>query len=110
MNEHEAWDTVQHDDDRMRVTRWDVPVGAVIAEHTHGYDYVVVPLVDGTMGITPRGGEPFTSQVQAGVSYAREAGASHTVANAGGQHLAFVEVELLDTDAGATTSNPSASA
>lgn len=107
MSEREAWDTVQHDDGRLRVTRWDVPVGAAIAEHTHGHDYVVVPLVDGKMGITPRGGEPFTSEVGAGVSYAREAGASHIVANAGDEHLAFVEVELLDTGIGVTAGGAS---
>lgn len=110
MNEHEAWDTVQHDDERVRVTRWDVPAGAAIAEHTHGYDYVVVPLVDGSMGIEPRGGEPSTNQVQAGVCYTRGAGASHTVTNAGDEHLAFVEIELLDTGVGATDPDPSASA
>jgi enamine deaminase RidA (YjgF/YER057c/UK114 family)/quercetin dioxygenase-like cupin family protein len=92
-----AWSTVQFEDERIRVTRWDVPPGQAIGLHTHEHDYVVVPVVDGRVGIEPAVGERSVSEMVAGRSYHREAGAVHVLVNDGGQHLAFVELELLDT-------------
>ncbi|MET9803031.1 cupin domain-containing protein [Streptomyces sp. NPDC006368] len=88
--------TVQHEDARVRVTRWDFEPGTGTGRHVHGHDYVVVPLTDGlTKIVTPDGTENL-SRLRAGESYARPAGAEHEVINAGDSRLAFVEIELKE--------------
>ncbi|MFF3314700.1 cupin domain-containing protein [Streptomyces sp. NPDC003035] len=99
--------TVQHDDERVRVTRWDFEPGTSTGPHVHQYDYVVVPLTDGTIRILAPGGAEGTSELSAGESYARPAGAEHEVVNAGDAPLAFVEIELKA--AAAHASAPAAS-
>ncbi|MDI3420918.1 cupin domain-containing protein [Streptomyces luteolus] len=88
--------TVQQDDARVRVTRWDFEPGTSTGPHLHEYDYVVVPLTDGTTRILSPGGAEAVSELRAGESYARPAGAEHEVVNAGDSFLAFVEVELKE--------------
>ena len=41
--------TVQIDDDKVRVTRWDFSPGAETGWHRHEMDYIVVPLTDGAL-------------------------------------------------------------
>ena len=41
--------TVQIDNDKVKVTRWDFLPGAETGWHRHEMDYVVVPLTDGTL-------------------------------------------------------------
>ncbi|HCA88143.1 MAG TPA: cupin [Streptomyces sp.] len=88
--------TVQHEDERVRVTRWDFEPGASTGRHVHDHDYVVVPLTDGTTGIRTPDGTETPSQLRAGESYARPAGAEHEVVNTGSSWLAFVEIELKE--------------
>lgn len=89
-----ATPTVQLEDERVRVTRWDFEPGDSTGPHTHELPYVVVPVVDGTTEITVDDGSVSRSDLRSGVSYARAAGARHEVVNVGTGHLAFVEVEL----------------
>lgn len=88
-----ATPTQQLDDENVIVTRWDFAPGAETGWHRHAFDYVVIPLVDGVMRLQTRDGTK-DSSVNAGVTYARQAGVEHNVINAGDAHFAFVEVEL----------------
>jgi beta-alanine degradation protein BauB len=86
--------TVQTDDDRVRVTRWDFAPGAETGWHRHGFGYVVVPVTDGTLLLELPGGATASAELRAGIAYARDAGVEHNVVNAGAAPLSFVEVEL----------------
>ncbi|MFE5966143.1 cupin domain-containing protein [Streptomyces sp. NPDC056463] len=86
--------SVQHEDERVRVTRWDFEPGQSTGRHVHAYDYVVVPVTDGRTDVIAADGTVTSSQLRAGESYARGAGAEHEVVNAGALPLAFVEVEI----------------
>jgi quercetin dioxygenase-like cupin family protein len=89
-----ATGTVQIDDDKVRVTRWDFDPGAETGWHMHGMAYVVTPVTDGTLLLELPGGATATAQLKAGVSYARAPGVEHNVVNAGAAPLSFIEVEL----------------
>lgn len=86
--------SVQHEDERVRVTRWDFEPGQSTGRHVHEYDYVVVPVTDGRTEVISPDGTVTASQLTAGESYARPAGGAHEVVNAGRSLLAFVEIEL----------------
>jgi quercetin dioxygenase-like cupin family protein len=86
--------TVQQDDARMRITRWDFAPGAETGWHRHGFGYAVIPLTDGTLLLELPGGATMTAELKAGVSYARDAGVEHNVVNAGPAPLSFIEVEV----------------
>ena len=85
--------TLQIDNERVRVTQWRFAPGASTGYHRHEWDYVVVPLHDGTLRLMePSGTREVT--LKAGVSYARPAGVEHEVINANAFEFAFVEIEL----------------
>ena len=86
---------VQVDNSDVRITRWTLASGDDTGEHTHEYDYVVVPLTVSRMHITNADGTQTTSELVPGVSYYRQAGAQHNVRNDGVDVLDFVEVELV---------------
>lgn len=88
--------TVQHEDERVRITRWDFEPGTSTGHHVHQHDYVVVPITDGQTDIHAQDGSVNRSQLIAGESYARAAGGEHEVVNAGDRWLAFVEIELKE--------------
>ncbi|HTW29146.1 MAG TPA: cupin domain-containing protein [Acetobacteraceae bacterium] len=79
----------------VRVTEHRMVPGAATGHHRHGYDYVIVPLTAGVLGIVSAEGETRT-EIAPGVAYFRKAGVEHDVFNAGDAPLAFVEVELKD--------------
>lgn len=86
--------TVQVEDDKVRVTRWDFEPGAETGHHRHGWLYVVVPVTDGRLLLEFPDGTTGTAELKAGVAYHRPAGVEHNVVNAGDAHLAFVETEV----------------
>ena len=88
-----AKSTVQIDTDRVVVTEWCFAPGAETGHHIHAHDYVVVPLVTGTVRVEDPAGEREV-EMHAGVSYARSAGVAHNLVNANGYEFRFVEVEL----------------
>ncbi len=88
----QATGTVQIDDERFRVTEWRFAPGASTGWHRHEHDYVVVPLMTGTLRIVSADGE-HEVQLVAGASYSRLAGVEHDVVNASGAEFAFIEVE-----------------
>nr|WP_288500332.1 cupin domain-containing protein [uncultured Pseudomonas sp.] len=85
--------TVQVDNDEVIVTEWRFAPGAETGRHRHGYDYVVVPMTDGTLLLeTPDGDKQ--AKLIAGQSYFRKAGVEHNVVNASDHEVVFVETEL----------------
>ena len=80
----------------VRVTRWDFPPGSETGVHRHEYDYVVVPVVPGTLTITTGDGQVSDVAIELGVAYERRAGVEHNVANLGDTPIAFVDIELLE--------------
>ncbi len=85
--------TVQIDNDRVNVTEWQFAPGADTGHHVHTRDYVVVPLTTGTLRLVEPGGVR-DAQLQAGVSYARQAGVAHNVVNVNDFEFRFIEIEL----------------
>jgi quercetin dioxygenase-like cupin family protein len=89
----QAKPTVQVDTDRVVVTEWCFAPGAETGHHVHGRDYVVVPLITGTVRVEDSEGERDV-EMRAGVSYARSAGVAHNLVNTNAYEFRFVEIEL----------------
>lgn len=89
--------TVQIENDRVKVTEWRFAKhGDNTGWHTHAYDYVVIPLFDGTLDIDLEDGSRMSAQLQHGVPYYRDLGTVHDVRNGNDFECAFIEVELLE--------------
>ena len=82
------------DDDRVRVTRFDFPVGAETGWHRHGFDYVITAITDCHMLLEEPGGGERRVTVPAGSAYRRQEGVEHNVVNGGGFPMSFIEIEL----------------
>jgi beta-alanine degradation protein BauB len=81
------------DNERVRVTEWRFAPGAATGRHRHEYDYVVVPMLDGSLKLLEGGGER-VAELKKGVPYFRNVGVEHDVVNANEFEYAFIEVEL----------------
>jgi beta-alanine degradation protein BauB len=88
-----AVSSIQVDNDRVLVTEWRFAPGAETGFHVHARDYVVVPLVTGTLRLEEPDGARDV-RLQAGASYARSSGVAHNVLNVNDYEFRFVEVEL----------------
>ena len=88
-----AQSRLQIENQRVRVTQWRFAPGASTGWHRHEFDYVVVPLTDGTLRLDERAGSR-EAKLVAGGSYARAAGVEHDVVNVNPFEFAFVEIEL----------------
>jgi hypothetical protein len=62
---------VQIDNEQVRVTEWRLAPGSATGHHTHGMDYVIVPVVAGEMTIVAPSGERSKAQLAAGKSVRR---------------------------------------
>jgi quercetin dioxygenase-like cupin family protein len=89
----QAISNVQVDNERVRVTEWRFAPGEATGPHRHEFDYVIVPVLGGTLRLESSETTAET-ELAAGHSYFREAGVEHDVVNVGDAELAFVEVEL----------------
>ncbi|MBW8056085.1 MAG: cupin domain-containing protein [Nitrospira sp.] len=89
-----AQPTVMIDNDRTRVTEWRFAPGAETGHHRHEYDYVVVPIMTGSLRIIAPDGSESVSELRHGAPYFRPAGVEHNVINAGAADFAFIEVEF----------------
>lgn len=85
---------VQQDTPEVRVTEWRLPPGSAIGHHTHGMDYVIVPITTGEMTIVAPGGERSKAPITMGQSYFRKAGVEHDVLNETETEIVFLEIEL----------------
>ena len=91
-----AQPTMLIDNERVRVTEWRFKKrGDNTGWHRHDFDYVVVPLFDGTLEIDTGGGERTMAPMKNGVPYYRELGVEHDVINGNDFECAFVEIEIL---------------
>ncbi len=89
-----AQPTVMIDNDRTRVTEWRFAPGAETGHHRHEYDYVVVPIMTGSLRIIAPDGSESVAELRHGAPYFRPAGVEHNVINAGAEDFAFIEVEF----------------
>jgi quercetin dioxygenase-like cupin family protein len=87
--------TVKIDEPHVRVTEFRFAPGAETGRHRHGYDYVVVPLLDGNLLIESPDGTSHVTELHAHQPYTRRAGVDHNVINANGFDFTFIEIELL---------------
>ena len=83
----------QIDNERVIVTEWRFAPGAETGWHKHGYDYVVVPGMDGKLLLETSDGNNI-AELKAGQSYYRPAGVEHNVVNANEFEFFFIEIEL----------------
>jgi quercetin dioxygenase-like cupin family protein len=86
--------SVQIDNELLRVTEWRFAPGAATGFHRHGFDYVVVPVLDGELELVGPDGTRSRARLEQGKSYFRNAGVEHDVINAGPDIMMFVEIEL----------------
>ncbi len=92
-NRKQAVPTTQINNDRAIVTEWRFAPGTETGWHTHGHDYIVVPMTNGMLHLeTPEGLKEF--ELIAGQSYTRGAGVNHNVINASTHEVVFVEIEI----------------
>lgn len=93
-----ATPTLQRDDADVRITRWDFEPGATTGQHTHGWPYVVVMLIDAVIRVD--GGSDVTeARFSASQAYHRPAGVEHDVMNGADVPMAFVEIEFKRPEA-----------
>ena len=90
----QAQPSLQVENARTRVTEWRFAPGAETGWHRHEYDYVVVPMLSGSLKIEQLDGSETVSPLEAGQSYFRPAGVEHNVINANDFAFAFVEIEF----------------
>ena len=86
--------TVQIDDDKVKVTRWDFLPGAETGWHRHEMDYIVVPLADGALTAEMPDGSVVENKLTIGASYARLVGVEHNIINNNDSRYSFIEIEL----------------
>jgi quercetin dioxygenase-like cupin family protein len=86
---------VSEDNDQVRVTTWTFEgAGAATGRHRHEFDYVVVPVTDGTFTVTDIDGGVREMKQVAGSPYLGTAGTAHDVVNSADREAVFVEIEL----------------
>ncbi len=88
-----ARQTIQQEDAAVRISRWDFEPGAATGWHEHGYPYVVVMLIAGTLRIHD-GSNIVEVPLAQGQAYSRPAGVKHDVMNGSPHPIAFIETEL----------------
>lgn len=93
MTHEKARQTVFIDNDRVRVSEWRFSPGAAVGHHRHELDYVVVPIMMGTLLVKDSDGERH-NELTVGKPYYRDAGVEHDVINANEGEFAFIEVEI----------------
>jgi len=84
----------QIDNERVRVTLYDLAPETEVGPHVHEYDYVIVPQTDGVLTIHDTTAGELQAPLTAGVSYFRNAGVSHNVLNLTDSPIRFIEVEF----------------
>ena len=87
--------TVLIDNEKVKVTEWYFEVGDSTGVHTHEYDYVVVPMVDGELKIVDKDNKETISKLTKGGSYFREKGVHHNVFNNNDYPYSFIEIEMI---------------
>lgn len=94
MTREKAIPTIQIEDNKLKVTRWDFSPGAETGWHRHEMDYVVVPLTDGVLTAEMQDGSVVENKLTVGASYARPVGVEHNIINKNNSPYSFIEIEL----------------
>ena len=94
MIREKAKPTVQIDNDKVKVTRWDFSQGAETGWHRHEMDYIVVPLTEGALTAEMPDGSVVENKLTVGASYARLVGVEHNIINNNDNPYSFIEIEL----------------
>ena len=94
MIREKAKPTVQIDDAKVKVTRWDFAPGAETGWHKHQLDYIVVPLTVGNLTAELPDGSRAENELTTGATYARQAGVNHNIINMNEWPYSFIEIEL----------------
>lgn len=89
-----ATHTVELEDARVIVNRFDFGPGDETGHHVHGHPYVIVPLTDGRLRIEDDTQGEIFADLTTGVAYSRPAGVSHNVFNDSDAPLSFLEIEI----------------
>lgn len=92
-NRPKAIATKQLENERVIITEWRFSPGAETGWHRHGYDYIVVPGLDGKLLLETKAEENI-AELKQGQSYYRSVGVEHNVINANDFEFTFVEIEL----------------
>jgi len=88
--------TVQLENNDVRVTYWDFAPGTQTGSHIHEYDYVVIPIVGGTLTVE-NNEEMLEKDIISGLSYTGEVKTEHNIRNLTNENVSFVEVEVKNT-------------
>lgn len=95
---HGSVGEIQLENEHFRVTKWTIHPDGVIPMHRHDHEYVVVPMMTGSMHVRNSDGSEIHANLVTGETYTREAGSEHEVSNPGGSApVVFVEVEKLSS-------------
>ena len=94
MSRPQAQPTLQIDDHKVKVTRWDFAPGAETGWHIHNMDYIVVPLTDGVLRAELPDGTALENTLTIGAPYARPVGVEHNIININDTPFSFIEIEL----------------
>ncbi|MDC0035604.1 cupin [Chloroflexi bacterium] len=86
--------TTLENNERVRVTKWWFEVGEETGLHRHELDYLVVPLISGTLTIMEPNGNETPNTISEGSPYFRYSGAEHNVINRSDSEIAFLEIEI----------------
>ena len=86
--------TVHVSNERVIVNEWRFAPGANTGWHRHEYDYVIVPIMDGTLRLLEPGDVTRDARLQLGIPYFRKAGVEHDVVNSNDGEFAFIEIEI----------------
>ncbi len=86
--------SIQIDDTRVKVTRWDFSSGAETGWHKHGMDYVIVPLTNGKLAADLSDRTTVESELNIGASYKKFSGVDHNIINKNDSTFSFIEIEL----------------
>ena len=84
------------ENDKTIVTEWSFKVGDSTGHHTHKYNYIVIPMLDGELKIIDNKKNETISKLTKGGSYYREKGVEHNVFNNNNFPYSFIEVELKE--------------
>ena len=94
MTREKAKPTIQIDNKRVKVTRWNFAPGAETGWHIHEMDYIVVPLMEGILNAELPDGSTVENKLTIGASYSRPAGVNHNIINMNNVPYSFIEIEL----------------
>ncbi len=92
-NRPKAVASKQIDNERVIVTEWRFEPGAETGWHKHGYNYIVVPGMNGNLLLETTEGENI-AELREGQSYFRPTDVEHNVVNANDFEFYFVEIKL----------------